>query len=244
MAQRARARQGQDQVGRSSLPRAERRRAARPAGGRTARRLPRVQRGLPVGPPSRAGAGRPRRRGDPARPPARRADARRTRGARAAGADARPARPRRARFDADGEPGADGGPGPLDVGPGVDRRGRRPLVESAMRRRSLGRYQLQAAIAWTHNVGRRLGGHRLAPDRRSVRRARSASTRARRRPQPGRRDRLRRRIRRRAGGPRRDRRRDGSRSATCIHAARAEMLARLDRPDEAAGEFTTGPRTR
>ena len=84
-----------------------------------------------------------------------------------------------------------------------------------MRRRSIGPYQLQAAIAQTHNAAATWARHRLAPDRRPLRGARRHRPESRRRPQSSGGDRLRRRIRRRSGGARRDRRPNACRSVTC-----------------------------
>ncbi len=92
----ARARQGQDQVERS-CPTGCRPAPSSPTGWRACSRVVYLvfNEAYLSARPADAGAGRPRRRGDPARTSARRADARRARGARAAGVDARPARPRR-----------------------------------------------------------------------------------------------------------------------------------------------------
>ena len=76
-----RPREAEDQGGRDPVPRAPGAPAARPARGGARRRLPDLQRGV-------RRPGRPRSRGDPARPSARRADAGRARGARAPRADA------------------------------------------------------------------------------------------------------------------------------------------------------------
>ena len=92
--------------------------------GRARGRLPRLQRGLPLHVRRGAGARRPDRRGDPARPGAARAAAGHPRGGRAAGADAAhrgaahgPGGRRRA--------GPVARPGPRRLGPRADRRGPR-----------------------------------------------------------------------------------------------------------------------
>ena len=109
------------------------------------------------------------RRGDPAGPRPAPDAARRRRGRRAARADAADrcpaAGPDRRRRRARPARRA----GPLALGPGVDRRGRRADQRLAAPRAALGAYQLQAAIAAVHDEAPTRRRHRLAADRRALR---------------------------------------------------------------------------
>ena len=120
---------------------------------------------------------RPVRRGDPPGAAARRADARRGGGASGCWrccCSPRPAAP--ARTDADGVAGAAGRPGPDLWDAALIAEGH-ALVRRCLRRNLPGPYQIQAAIDAVHTDARRRRRHRLAPDRRALRPARSRARR-------------------------------------------------------------------
>ena len=109
------------------------------------------------------------RRGHPAGPGRGGAAPRRARGDRAARADAAPRRAPRRAGPRGRRPRAARGPGPLALGPRPIEEGR-ALVDRALRRGRPGPYQVQAAIAALHDEAARPGRHRLAADRRALRR--------------------------------------------------------------------------
>ena len=176
-----------------------RRRAARAARRRAARGAPRVHRGPRGHRRRRAGPGRPVRGGDPARPARRRAAARAEPEAHGLLAlllltDAR----RPARTDADGTARQPRGPGPVSLGPRRHRRGHRRARPRA-RARAAGPVPGAGGGGRAPRRGADVGRHRLAADRRALRRARAARTVAGRHDQPGRGARVRRRAPRRPG---------------------------------------------
>ena len=133
--------------------------------------LPRVQRGLLGHRRRRAGAPRAVRRGDPPRPRARRPHARRARGPRPAGADAAPRLPprhprrRRRRARAARRPGPHAAGTAAEIAEGV------ALVERALRLRPARPVPAAGGHRRPPRPGPERRRHRLAADRRPLRRA-------------------------------------------------------------------------
>ena len=84
-----------------------------------------------------------------------------------------------ARVGRDGDARPARGAGPDALGPRPDRRAASRCSTARSRLRRPGPYQLQAAIAALHAQAERARGHRLAPDRAALRRARAAGSRRR-----------------------------------------------------------------
>ena len=111
------------------------------------------------------------RRGHPPGPGAARADAGRARGASACSPSCCSTTRGATRGSATAGASCSRGPGPIDLGPGRDREGL-GLARPGGPPGRPGPYQLQAAIAAVHARRRAARGHRLAGDRRTLRRAR------------------------------------------------------------------------